>query len=418
MKCIVAVFLVFRKMSTMLLSDISSLPKRRYLSQESNSIILWDKPKISQKEYFSHDIPPGNPPEIRWNYPIDPPIRRSKQIRLIENHKSVSNSNEKDNEKMKNNQESNENQQFTSQLFSSRGIGIGVGGVGVGGIKNENIQKNQRPQSATITKNSTTIPMTTSLSSSRFNFESQQQQQQQQEISTSKLTNRPFSAPKARISSSQENKSLSTPPITTTTTTTTTGRTINSNHSFEPSGIAYSNKSNNNNNEQNLNLNLETIKQTSSQTPERKSTKTKKETKKLNLSSKVEKKKEKKNYFDFKKLPKDLFQSTDSYLFNHTNNKTISNSEPYKENNKGLINSTSFTSSSSPSIPSSSISSSPSYYNNQGRSEDTARIHYLIDDLMMKLSQVETTKERHALKAEFTKIISKFAQQPSKGGNY
>jgi hypothetical protein len=53
-----------------------------------------------------------------------------------------------------------------------------------------------------------------------------------------------------------------------------------------------------------------------------------------------------------------------------------------------------------------------------GRSQDTARVHLLIDDLMMKLASAPSVQERIAIKQEFTHLMTRFAQQPSKGGDY
>lgn len=80
-------------------SEFGRLSRKPYPREEANSVILWDKPifKPEKRTYFCHDIPTGRKEKPRWNYPEEAPIVRSQPLTLISMKKHDELENEKNN---------------------------------------------------------------------------------------------------------------------------------------------------------------------------------------------------------------------------------------------------------------------------------------------------------------------------------
>jgi hypothetical protein len=355
------------------------LATKRQFQQKSHGVILWERakprPASRDKTAFCHDIPPAPVVPSRWNYPDDAPVVRSTPHKLIEKHANKSLDDE------------------NGLLLDERKLPPTTL------ISPKIIPSSARPQSA-ISKTSVT------------------------EEVAGKQTSRPFSAPRIRQNNALETqrshfetnpsmgialRNKSDLPLPSTTADDL--RSARHSQSRPSSGVPSSSR------EAPPSTQSRPL---SSTIPPRQSP--------LSNSNPLlgsRRKKKKKSYFDFKRVPPpDLFQPTTAFIAGgplpgstfsstapaiataHVSDKRTSAQQ--MKTSQGLHQRGAHRVALSV-TPSSAV---------LGRSQDTARVHHLIDEMMMKLSSVSSSHERIAIKQEFTHLISRFAQQPSRGGDY
>lgn len=388
---------------------------KRLIHQECHSVILWDKPFITstttkiRSQPFSHEIPPAPYVKPKWNYPVDPPKIRSKHYVLIEEKSKKSDDDHPSTEELS---QQNYEAQFpatrveNNETITSPKINPIIS-------SRENMM---RPQSAIMNGRNTNRNDDTLIASSR-----------------------PVSAPKTRLNDDfpsfrslemNSQRSARKSPSSSFLNKSASGialqgssRLVNTSHeSSSSTGVSSSH----------LNKENPTIAFSSRPnsavlhpSPSLDSTRpvsahhTKSSPLPAQRSGFVPNplfKTQKKTYFEFKRLPStdDIFQpSTDTISGGlHAGSYAVVTEPPSEYPNPGKKGSRKMKKKKAPptNLPKKSVVI--------GRSQETARIHHLIDDMMIKLSTAPTSQERIAIKQEFTQIITRFAQQPSKGGDY
>jgi hypothetical protein len=421
---------------------------RRLIHQECHGVILWDKPKSPSnntsshswagrtKVPFSHDIPPAPEVKPRWNYPVDPPKIRSTQHLLIEKHAQ---SHKEQQHEQQEQEKKNEMSSFSARQQEQKQSGRPPTALSTShSLPINSSRKYTRPHSATPSN---------LLSSQPENHETR-----------TSITSRPLSAPKARLhneheiplpsedfpstrttlshqsrSSTQLNSPAgdgiatvrsSRPPLATTAapnrpSSSTLFRSATSPSSFDFSATSWTPQSSH----RPSSANQQSYPGSGAGLGDRSRPPHQSSSSKKSSTSFVANplfKSKKKTYFDFKRIPPtDLYEPTTQVITGGPHPGSLSRAPPCdllvdplaQEAGKGAGKKWK----GKKNVPPSQSSSSSVVL---GRSQDTARVHLLIDDMMMKLASAATAQERIAIKQEFTHYMTRFAQQPSKGGDY
>lgn len=409
------------------LSNKKMANAKRLIHQECHSVILWDKPFVNsstakiRQQPFSHEIPPAPSVKSRWNYPVDPPRVRGNKYVLIEEKSKKLPHESLQSQSSSHQDQSQSTDNYEGRFPSTRAENFTITSPKIHSIHSSR-EKTHRPQSATRSMSSTyeeknidTLRPVSAPKSRHDSFsnsssrtcENNDHRSARSSPSlfssgiamnqeSSRLTQRPSSSASPLPSSPiDETNHISTSSISSTRPSSAlppTSQSISVNSSRPQSAHPADATSNTSN-----------------------------QIKRIGFVPNPLFKSQKKTYFDFKRLSS---PATDEIF------------QPSTEIIQGGLHPGSYTAAA---MAAPAISDLPSNRKAShklkkkksnttpiqsqkpvvlGRSQETARIHHLIDDMMLKLATTPSSQERIAIKHEFTQIITRFAQQPSKGGDY